>query len=80
MLPNETRLIPVNPDTRGYTSEFDCERCNGTIFFSYYIKRCDYEYCPWCGRKTIRDSRDRNEWSDYIVKYHVKRIKAVKTE
>ena len=40
--------IPVDPDSRGYTDEFDCSNCGGTVHLGYYSKVCDYTYCPWC--------------------------------
>lgn len=43
------RWIPVKPDSRGYTDEFDCSVCGGSVHLGFYAKECDYIYCPWCG-------------------------------
>ena len=64
MLPNETRFIPVDPDSRGFTDEFECGYCNCTIHLGYYIKRCDFEYCPWCGKKATDDEDSYDKKTD----------------
>ena len=45
------RWIPVEPDGRGYTNQFECSACGGTILNGYYDKTCFYNYCPCCGAR-----------------------------
>lgn len=41
--------IPVEPDTRGYTNQFECPHCGSFVHLGAYEKECDYDYCPYCG-------------------------------
>ena len=50
----ETELKPVDADTRGYTNRFECQACLNEIRSEICLKKSDYEYCPYCGRK-IKD-------------------------
>lgn len=41
--------IPVEPDKRGYTNQFECPHCGSFVHMGTYYKECDYDYCPYCG-------------------------------
>ena len=43
------KWIPVAPDTRGYTNQFECPHCGSFVHLGTYEKECDYDYCPYCG-------------------------------
>lgn len=34
-----------------HADQFSCSECNGLVFYNYYTRSCDYEYCPNCGCK-----------------------------
>ena len=44
----KTGWIPIEPDNRGYTDQFECPHC-GFIHVRPYSKECDYDYCTCCG-------------------------------
>ena len=50
----ETELKPIDVDVRGYTNRFECQMCLAEIRSEICLKKSDYEYCPYCGRK-IKD-------------------------
>ena len=50
----ETELKPIDADVRGYTNRFECQMCLAEIYTEICLKKSDYEYCPYCGRK-IKD-------------------------
>lgn len=50
----ETELKPIDVDVRGYTNRFECQMCLAEIHSEICLKKSDYEYCPYCGRK-IKD-------------------------
>lgn len=50
----ETELKPIDVDVRGYTNRFECQTCLNEIRFEICLKKSDYEFCPYCGRK-IKD-------------------------
>ena len=45
-----TELRPLNPDNRGYTDIFKCDKC-GAYINTPYNNCIDYRYCPYCGEK-----------------------------
>lgn len=53
--------IPVDPDGRDYTDDFECSVCKKETYLSYYVKVCDYAYCPWCGIKMDEEDSDAAE-------------------
>lgn len=53
-----TRFIPVNPDSRGYADLYKCERCECEINAGWYLKKLDYNFCPWCGAKAEEDEEN----------------------
>lgn len=61
---NETCMIkPANYDKfrrDGYTHEFECTGCGETIYVFAGAIKCNYNFCPWCGRKVIRKITDLN--------------------
>ena len=34
-----------------HADQFSCSACNGLVFYNYYTRSCDYEYCTHCGAK-----------------------------
>lgn len=44
----KTGWIPIEPDYRGYTDQFECPHC-GFIHTTLYNKECDDDYCTCCG-------------------------------
>lgn len=34
-----------------HSKEFQCSACKRSVFYEYFTRNCDYEYCPNCGAK-----------------------------
>lgn len=49
----KVRMLPVNPDVRGYTNLFECSKCHGVAHLGEYTKEYEYDYCPNCGKEVI---------------------------
>lgn len=45
----EIKFYPKHPDRYGFTDTFQCSGCRNFIFTIRPMKRCDYNYCPYCG-------------------------------
>lgn len=52
LLASTTRWNPVNPDRCMSSDKFECDECKGIVRFAIYQDECDYDFCPWCGRRT----------------------------
>lgn len=52
LLNDTTEWDPVDPDRRGYSNVFECNECGGRVYYTYWVEECDYNFCPWCGRRT----------------------------
>lgn len=52
LLNDTTEWNPVDPDRRGYSNVFECNECGGRVYYTYWVEECDYNFCPWCGRRT----------------------------
>lgn len=59
MVREKTRFIPVDPDEREYTDLFECEHCQCEINAGWYLKKLDYNFCPWCGAEV--EEAEENE-------------------
>ncbi|MBP5461921.1 MAG: hypothetical protein J6Y20_07340 [Lachnospiraceae bacterium] len=51
--------IPLDPDGKGYTSEFVCSACDRDTELVVYVMECDYAYCPHCGAKMDEDEGEQ---------------------
>lgn len=56
-----TRMIPIKPDTRGYTDKFECSECKYVFYFGYFDTDCDYNYCPYCGEPVVDEDQNEKE-------------------
>ena len=52
-LENLTTVKPVHPESDGSSKQFQCVRCERIITMYTVMKRCIYDYCPWCGREIM---------------------------
>lgn len=52
LLNDTTEWNPINPDRRMTANAFECNKCKRNVYFGTYQRECDYDYCPWCGRRT----------------------------
>lgn len=43
------RMIPIEPDLRGYTNLFACTNCHTYIHYGRYKKEYEDNYCSNCG-------------------------------
>lgn len=34
-----------------HAKEFLCSVCNSTVYYDYYTRSIDYDYCPYCGAR-----------------------------
>lgn len=50
--------IPIEPDCRGYTEEFECSNCNNRVKYSYCMKESEYPICPYCGADMIKEMKN----------------------
>lgn len=49
----DTKFIPLDPDSRGYTETFTCKNCRARITVYCSQKYLEYDFCPYCGAKEI---------------------------
>lgn len=50
----------VDADKTGYTDEFACSVCNGSITLGgFRYKKCEYNFCPHCGARMDEEITDK---------------------
>ena len=52
LLNDTTEWNPVNPDRGMNANAFECNKCKRLVHFGSFVRECDYDFCPWCGRRT----------------------------
>ena len=52
LLNDTTEWNPIAPDSRGRANAFECNECKRLVYFGSFVAECDYDFCPWCGRRT----------------------------
>lgn len=49
LIPESRKWTAIATDKNGETDTYKCPICNNYVSMRYKSRRCEYDYCPYCG-------------------------------